>query len=73
VLDVLGSADGRAGRDALTSLVDSVGLETTLSAVGVATAAERQAIVDEVDADRQANNPRALDSGRLFLLLESIA
>jgi alcohol dehydrogenase class IV len=73
VLDVLDAADGTAGRHALTALVQSVGLETTLSAVGASSPSARQAIVDRVDADRQANNPRALDAEALARIVESIA
>jgi alcohol dehydrogenase class IV len=73
VLDVLGAADGTAGRHALTALVQSVGLETTLSGVGASSPSVRRAIVDRVDADRQANNPRALDAEALAVLVESIA
>ena len=73
VLDVLGASDGAAGRRALTSLVEHVGLETTLSEVGAETVASRRAIVAGVDAARLANNPRAIDSARLLELVERVA
>lgn len=41
------------------SLLDSIGLATRLSDVGVQTAEDRRALAQQVDAQRLSNNPRA--------------
>ena len=73
VLEVIGARDGEAGREALTSLLQRLGLETTLSALGVATRAERQVLVDSVDAVRMANNPRIITPTALSGIVDRIA
>ena len=73
ILQVLGAADGMAGRRLLTELLERLDLETTLSAVGASSASARRAVVDGVDADRLGNDPRALDSAQLAAIVESIA
>lgn len=73
VLELIGSPDGASGNQALCSLLERLGLETTLSAVGVTTATERRAIVDSVDAERLANNPRSLSSVELATIVDGIA
>lgn len=73
VLQVIGVSDGTAGKHAVSALLTRVGLETTLTAVGVVSAAERRAIVDSANAERQANNPRALDRAHLMTLVDGIA
>jgi alcohol dehydrogenase class IV len=73
ILEVLGASDGVEGKTRLRALVERLGLETTLSAVGAASPAARRAIVDGVDADRLGNNPRALDRMQLAAIVESVA
>jgi alcohol dehydrogenase class IV len=73
VLAVLGARDGSEGRRALASLVERIGLGASLSAAGVTTEAARRAIVDAVDADRLANNPRTLGPAALDALVREAA
>jgi alcohol dehydrogenase class IV len=73
VLAVLGARDGSEGRQALASLMERIGLEASLSGAGVTTQAARRAIVDAVDADRLANNPRVLDTAALHALVREAA
>ena len=73
VLQIVGARDGAAGREALTSLLQRLGVETTLSALGVTTQAERQALVDGVDAVRLANNPRFITPTTLAAIVDGIA
>jgi alcohol dehydrogenase len=72
ILGVLGARDGAGGRQAIEALVRGVGLATTLSGVGVATPADRRAIVESVDAERLANNPRALGPLELLTIVDGI-
>lgn len=73
VLGILGAADPREGRLVLTSLLERIGLEATLSAVGITSRGERRAIVASVDPQRLANNPRTLDARALTGLVEAVA
>lgn len=73
VLEIIGAPDAATGRHELTRLLRSVGLETTLSAAGIGTPEARRKIVESVDADRLANNPRALDSNQLTAIIDAIA
>ena len=73
VLRVLDVEDPAGGRRALTSLLERLGLETGLAAVGVGTPAERRALAEHADPVRQETNPRALDPQRLAELIERLA
>jgi alcohol dehydrogenase class IV len=70
---VLGCRDAPAASQRITGLIESLGLATRLSAVGIRTAADRQKIVDGVNPERLDNNPRALTTADLSRILEDIA
>jgi alcohol dehydrogenase class IV len=73
VLEIIGARDGAGGRQMLSRLLRSLELETTLSALGIGTPEARREIVESVDAERLANNPRALDSSQLTAIIDAIA
>jgi alcohol dehydrogenase len=73
VLGIIGARDGATGRRVLTDLLRSVELETTLSSLGIGTPEARREIVASVDAERLANNPRALDATQLTAIIDAIA
>jgi alcohol dehydrogenase len=73
ILEIIGARDGATGRQMLTRLLGSLKLETTLSSLGIGTPEARREIVGSVDAERLANNPRALDSNQLTAIIDAIA
>jgi alcohol dehydrogenase class IV len=72
VLAILDVGDPASARRALTSLLERVGLETTLTTLGIDAAAAGPALLESVDAVRLANNPRVLGRPDLVRIIEAI-
>jgi alcohol dehydrogenase class IV len=71
VLAILDVGDPASARNSVTSLLERVGLETTLTALGIDADAACRA-VESVDAVRLANNPRTLTRPDLIRIVEAI-
>jgi alcohol dehydrogenase len=65
ILELLDAADPEAGRLRLIRLVENVGLESSLSALGLAPAAVERILNYGFDAERAGNNPRRLSTAGL--------
>jgi len=72
VLDIMGADTSAQGRTVLTQLIASLGLEPTLSGVGVNDAAKRRALAASASPIRLATNPRRFDLPALEALIEGI-
>jgi alcohol dehydrogenase class IV len=70
---LLGAAESTNACQAVTTFIQSVGLETRLAKVGIATAADRALIAAQINVERLANNPRRLTQAALRELLDAIA
>lgn len=70
---LLGCADAVAAGQRLNAFIESLGLASRLSGVGVRTAADRYRIVEGVNLERLANNPRVLTAAALSRILEEIS
>ena len=71
ILSILGASDPASGRRTIEELVASLGLEPTLEGVGAGSQGARLRIVDSVNPQRLANNPRRLSPDRLVELIDS--
>jgi alcohol dehydrogenase class IV len=69
IAGVLGTRDAQSARIALEERMRELGAPTRLSDVGVRSEAEIEAIVDSVNEERLAGNPRRLDRDDLRCLL----
>ncbi len=70
---LLGCHDAPSAGQRITDLIESLGLHSRLSEVGIRTPADRSKIVEGVNLERLANNPRALTAAALSRILEQIA
>jgi len=70
ILALLGVNDGAAAHGRVDELLAEVGLPPGLRANGVATAEQRRALADGVNAERLGNNPVVFDTVGLERLLE---
>lgn len=68
----LGCDSPEATREWLWTLMGRIGLETRLDALGVRTSADRDAVVDGVNIQRLANNPRTLTRDGLQAIIERL-
>ena len=73
VLDVLDVGSSREANTAITNLVGSLGLDPTLSGVGVTGPSRRRSLADSASPMRLATNPRQLDREELRRLVDGIA
>ena len=69
IYHLLGVSDGRAARTRFEALMRQIGLPTSLSEVGVTTAAERVALAESVNPERLGNNPVDFTRSELIGLL----
>jgi alcohol dehydrogenase class IV len=67
---LLACHDAPSAGQRITDLIESLGLSSRLSEVGIRTPADRSKIVDGVNLERLANNPRALTAAALSRILE---
>ena len=72
LLDLLHAADGRRGRAALTSLMQRIGLEPSLTVAGAATVQDRVALSASVNAERLGNNPVAFTGQDLARIMTEL-
>ncbi len=72
ILDILDVSTPERGRERLTELVVSVGLDPTLRGVGVATTREREELAASASPIRLATNPRRFAAADLVDLLAGI-
>lgn len=72
LLDLLHAADGRQGRAALTSLMQRIGLEPSLTVAGAATVQDRVALSASVNAERLGNNPVAFTGQDLAQIMTEL-
>lgn len=70
---LLGCHDAPGAGQCITRFIESLGLPSRLSGVGICTPADRRRIVEGVNLERLANNPRALTVADLNRILEQIA
>lgn len=70
ILDRLGASNGAEARQTFLDLMKRLGLSTTLSEVGIATAEERAGIAASVNPERLGNNPVLFDEAGLAALLD---
>lgn len=70
---LVGCPHAAASAKRIKRLIESLGLPTRLSDVGIRTAAERRRIADEVNVERLQTNPRRLTQASLREIVESIA
>lgn len=73
VLDVMGVPNAREGAKRFSEFVSSLGVSTRLSELGIRGASDRQWLIDQVNTERLANNPRCVSLEALGQILESIA
>ncbi len=69
--ELLGCRETSEASDAIRRLMQKVGLATTLAEAGIGSNGERQILVDNVNVERMANNPRRVTRERLAELLHS--
>jgi alcohol dehydrogenase class IV len=72
ILSILGARDAAHGRRIIEELVASLDLDPTLEGVGAGTEQSRTQLVQSVNAQRLANNPRRLTNHALRELVDSI-
>ena len=70
---LLGCPNAAAAGQRLTAFIESLGLPSRLSGVGIRKAADRRKIVEGINLERLANNPRVLTAAALSRILEEIA
>jgi alcohol dehydrogenase class IV len=70
---LLNCHDAECSARRITELIEGLGLPTRLSEVGIERPADRKLIVDNVNVERLANNPRRLTREALKQIIESIA
>ena len=71
--NLLGAQDSKQARHVLEGIIDKLGLERKLSAVGLQTEKDIDCIVEHgFNADRVSNNPRQLTPGHLRKMLLSL-
>jgi alcohol dehydrogenase class IV len=70
---LLNCSDAESSARRITELIKGLGLPTRLSEVGIERPADRKTIVDNVNVERLANNPRRLTREALKQIIESIA
>ncbi len=72
IASMMGAGDGAGGRAALQTRMQDLGAPTTLSDIGLTSDQQLDALVESVNRERLANNPRRLDEAELRQLLEQI-
>ncbi len=70
---LFGCPSASASSRRFTRFIESLGLSTRLSEMGIQSPADRRLIVENVNLERLANNPRALNEEALSSLLDEIA
>jgi alcohol dehydrogenase class IV len=70
---LLGCETSEQARDWITQLIESVGLATRLSDVGIRSDADRRLIRDGINVERLANNPRRLTPAAVDELLRAVS
>lgn len=71
VLTAFGATDGRQARDRFTALLRGIGLEPSLTALGVADDEERQVLAAAVNTERLGNDPLAATTEDLVATLRA--
>jgi alcohol dehydrogenase class IV len=69
---LLHASDAAAARDKISDLMKCIGLETTLGELGIRRKAELELIVNSVNFERLANNPRTVTKSSIRELLQKI-
>ena len=72
ITELLGETDVQGAQQRLTRLIDAIGCPTRLSQVDIRSD-HLPHLVDQVNAERLANNPRTMNAAALVTLLSSIA
>jgi alcohol dehydrogenase class IV len=72
LVDMMGCADPRQGCQAIESLIDAVGLQTRLRALGIRRNDAVNLVVNNVNVERLVNNPRALNHDALTTVVDAI-
>jgi alcohol dehydrogenase class IV len=72
IAGLMGAGDGAGGRVALQSRMRDLGAPTRLSDIGLTTEEQVDSLIDSVNQERLANNPRRLNEGDLRRLLGQI-
>jgi alcohol dehydrogenase class IV len=70
---LLGCSSPRESRAKIHALIKEIGLETRLSDLGVAEAADRELIARNADPERLSNNPRVMTRRDALRILDSVA
>lgn len=70
ILRALSARDGADARQRFEALLERIGLRSDLTSNGIATAAEREAIVASVNVERLANNPVVFSAHDLQHMLQ---
>lgn len=70
---LLGMPDASASRFRLANLMNSIGLSTRLSELGIESPDERQLLADTVNVERLNNNPRRLSREDILNVFDRIA
>ncbi|MED5465888.1 MAG: phosphonoacetaldehyde reductase [Myxococcota bacterium] len=73
ICDFLGDGDPSRAAGNLREFIASLGVPTRLSEVNIDSVEKRASLVESVNLERLANNPRRLDQASLFRIIESIA
>jgi alcohol dehydrogenase len=72
ILHQLGASDGSEAAARFYELADRLGLETSLSAIGVRTSAQRNELVERINLQRLGNNPVAFNDQGLLTILSDL-
>ncbi len=70
---LLGTANAEASRQRIQGLITSVGLATRLTPLGIRRPEDHRLLLDNLNAERLKNNPRALRNDQLAPILQRIA
>jgi alcohol dehydrogenase class IV len=72
LVHMMGCSDPRQGCQAIDALIKGVGLQTRLGALGISRDDAVNVVVNNVNAERLVNNPRALNHDSLTTLVHAI-
>ena len=72
ILQLLGTTDIEEGRERIDSLIESTGLTTSLTAIGITGAEALEELADGVNAERLGNNPRKFTRDGILSMLQEL-
>ena len=72
ILQLLGASDIEEGRDKIDSFIESTGLTSSLTAIGITGSEALEKLADGVNAERLGNNPRKFSRESILSMLQEL-